>query len=319
MGLVFHGSVPTFADLPASGQQQGDSYIVADENDKLYVWDAATTAWVEGGSIQGPPGPAGGAGPRGTGWFVGTGAPPAVIEGSLPGDLYLDMATGDVYSLGEAPAGIPIGDLPALGGAFEGGFYAGLWSDSADGIATHALVVAPKSGGQTSLVWRTTNTAGSGYASEFDGFTNTEAALAAGAALYPAAAWARGLAIGGYDDWYVPSRYELIALYRQFKPGDASEAFNSEEPGDGVNPHMVPPAGEYGAGGFFDSNPSQTSVLAFRDGQVQAFDAATYASSTQAPTATQIRGVFFDNGMLLAGNKNVSRPTRAIRRVAVIP
>jgi hypothetical protein len=57
--------------------------------------------------IQGPAGPTGSAGAagaagatgtRGSQWFVGTGAP-GTISGSLPGDKYLDTASGDVYDL----------------------------------------------------------------------------------------------------------------------------------------------------------------------------------------------------------------------------
>lgn len=49
--------------------------------------------------MQGLPGADGGMEPqgnRGTGWFTGSGAPSAV-PGSMPGDLYLDQSSGDVY------------------------------------------------------------------------------------------------------------------------------------------------------------------------------------------------------------------------------
>lgn len=68
-------------------------------------------------SVQGATGPQGNAGPqgnpgakgdagapgatgtRGSQWFVGDGAPPAIVTGSIPGDKYLDRTTGDVYDL----------------------------------------------------------------------------------------------------------------------------------------------------------------------------------------------------------------------------
>jgi hypothetical protein len=102
------GSVPTVGDLPPTGNAQGDAYIV-EADDSLHIWDG--TAWVSGGSIQGPPGAQGpqgpqGAtgsqgpsGPRGTGWFTGSGAPVEPISGSIAGDLYLDVSSGDVYEL----------------------------------------------------------------------------------------------------------------------------------------------------------------------------------------------------------------------------
>lgn len=42
-----------------SAQQQGDSSVVADENDKRYVGKSDSDTWVNGGSIQGPSGPSG--------------------------------------------------------------------------------------------------------------------------------------------------------------------------------------------------------------------------------------------------------------------
>lgn len=50
---------------------------------------------------QGDPGPTGSAGAtgqRGTNLYTGTGAP-GTIAGSLPNDKYLDLSTGDVYTL----------------------------------------------------------------------------------------------------------------------------------------------------------------------------------------------------------------------------
>jgi len=121
LGITFKGQVPTDADLP-NGAAQGDSYIVQ-ADDSFWVYDASTTAWVNGGSIQGPqgiegpqgaagtdgaagadstvPGPAGAdgaAGVRGATWFTGSGVPAADLAGALAGDLYLDTVSGDVYT-----------------------------------------------------------------------------------------------------------------------------------------------------------------------------------------------------------------------------
>lgn len=56
---------------------------------------------------QGPVGPQGPEGPRGfdgtfggTAWWSGNG-PPVTVIGSKPGDKYLDVDTGDVYTLGD--------------------------------------------------------------------------------------------------------------------------------------------------------------------------------------------------------------------------
>lgn len=73
-------------------------------------------AWSNVGNIKGPQGPQGpqgnagtagapgaagsngAAGARGSLWYTGTGAP-GTIAGSLPGDQYLDTASGNVYTL----------------------------------------------------------------------------------------------------------------------------------------------------------------------------------------------------------------------------
>ena len=52
-GITMQGSVPTSGDLPASGNTQGDAYLVQ-ADDSLWIWDG--TQWISGGSIQGPPG-----------------------------------------------------------------------------------------------------------------------------------------------------------------------------------------------------------------------------------------------------------------------
>jgi hypothetical protein len=301
--------VASFANLPGS-PAGGDAYLVADEADKLYVWDAGATTWVDGGSIQGPagaPGPAGSAGaagPRGTGWFVGSGPPPASIPGSLVGDLYLDTATGDVYTLG---AGYPVGSLPAIGASFQGGYYGGLISQSGNGVATHALIVAPASTGQTTLATKTTNTATSGTDSTHDGFANTEAA---NSASHPAAQWARALTIGGYTDWYIPALYELEILYRKFKP-DNSEGNTS---GYGANTYAVPQT----TNNYSPTVPPVTTVTAFLLGNGQDFFSGPVASSTQdSATTVLVQDWYYGNWDPLS--KTGSLSVRAIRKIPVVP
>lgn len=344
-GINLKGSVPTYADLPSSGQQQGDAYVVQDESDTLYVWDAEAPGWVNAGEIQGPAGPTGPAGPegptgpqgiqgepgatgpagpqgvqgvqgpagaagpageRGTGWFVGSGPPPASIAGSKTGDLYLDTSTGDVYVLEEGPAGIPVGDLPAIGASFEGGYYGGLISMTGDGVATHALVIAPKPTGESAKAWKTANTATSGTDSVFDGYANCEAMNDAN---HPAAQWARALTIGGYTDWYLPSQAELEILYRKFKPDDSE----GSTPGYGANAYAVPPtSNDYGV------LPGVTTVSAFLYGGAQEFFSGEQLTSTQASATTAISQDWF-YGSYGGGSKTGARACRAIRKVAVVP
>jgi hypothetical protein len=138
-------------------------------------------------------------GPRGTGWFIGTGAPPSTIPGAVDGDLYLDLLTSTDYLLGP----IRVADLPAISSSFQGGYYAGVISHTANGVETHALIISPKAvGSALNLAWKTANTATTGTMSVFDGWANGEAM---NNASHLAAEFCRSLSIGGYDDWYLPA------------------------------------------------------------------------------------------------------------------
>ncbi|WP_143593584.1 collagen-like protein [Synechococcus sp. 1G10] len=349
-GINLKGNVATQAQLPSSGQLDGDAYVVAtvppDRTNVLFVWDTETTQWVDAGSISGPAGPAGpagsagptgpagGTGPagatgatgpqgiqgpigptgvagpagtRGTGWFVGSGPPPTNIPGSIVGDMYLDQATGDVYLLGSGPTGIPVGNLPAIGAAFQGGFYGGLISQSANGVATHALVIAPKATGHVLRACKTTNTATAGTSSTFDGYANSEAAKDA---AHPANQWARALSIGGYSDWYIPAQFELEILFRRFKP-DNSEG---NTPGFGANAYAVPPT----TANYSGSVPPATAVTAFQAGNAEAFEAINYGSSTQDGATTHVIQDWF-YGPPEPNSKTFQQQVRAIRKVAVLP
>jgi hypothetical protein len=72
------GSVATQSALPATGNTQGDAYIVS-ADDSLWVWNGAQ--WISGGSIQGPPGAQGPQGAQGV-----AGAPGQAGAQGLKGD-----------------------------------------------------------------------------------------------------------------------------------------------------------------------------------------------------------------------------------------
>ena len=86
-GLRILDVLASTADLPASAQA-GDAYLVGANG---WLWNGA--AWKDMGPIQGP------RGKDGQIRFTGNGPPPAVIIGSEPGDIYLDLITGDTYKL----------------------------------------------------------------------------------------------------------------------------------------------------------------------------------------------------------------------------
>jgi hypothetical protein len=200
-----------------------------------------------------------------------------------------------------------VASLPAIGAAYEGGFYGGLISQSGNGVPTHALIIAPKATGQSSRAIKTTNTATTGAGSTFDGLANSNAANDAG---HPAAQWARALSIGGFTDWYVPALYELEILFRRFKP-DNSEG---NTPGFGANPYAVPPT----TANYSVSVPPTTTVSAFVSGAAQAFFEGPNWSSTQDAATTAVSQDWY-YGEWSSLSKTVSQTVRAIRRIPVLP
>ena len=357
IGINFKGQVATIAALPANAAQ-GDAYLVQSD-DSLRVWESGSSSWVNGGSIQGPQGPAGVAGPagatgpqgpagpqgpqglqgpagsdgligpRGTGWFAGPGAPPASIPGAVDGDLYLDTTTGTVYQLGP----LRVAELPQVGSVFEGGYYGGLISHSANGVPSHALILAPLATGAllnpypAGVAWKSSNTSTAGASSSFDGYANT---LAMDVASHPAAAFCRGLSIGGFDDWYLPANQEWDILWRAFKPLALSADYYDGRPAYGSNPYAVPPGGTYTA-----ANPAQTALSAFQypggseslyqyDGNADA--AFLWWTSTEATAATALvrdarGGLLYEPEGLLKTSRTPegTMAVRAIRRIPVLP
>ena len=86
-GLVILGVLASEADLPPTAAV-GDAYLIGTD-----VWLFSGATWVNAGNIRGP------AGKDGQIRFTGNGPPPPVIVGSEPGDIYLDLLTGDTYKL----------------------------------------------------------------------------------------------------------------------------------------------------------------------------------------------------------------------------
>jgi hypothetical protein len=95
-GIIMRGSVPTEGDLPATGNVQGDAYIVQ-ADDSLWIYDG--TEFVSGGSIQGPPGSQGIQGVQGPTGAQGPVGPegPEGPEGPMgPADYTIIDAVGDL-------------------------------------------------------------------------------------------------------------------------------------------------------------------------------------------------------------------------------
>ena len=204
---------------------------------------------------------------------------------------------------------------PAIGSSFGGGFFAGYISHTANGVATHALIVAPAATGATGTgytlttdkQWKTSSTTTAGTTSTYDGAANTAAMVTAGIADHPAAEFCETLSIGGYTDWYLPARDELEIAYYNLKP-----TTTSNDTGYGANAYSVPArVSNYTAG-----TPAQTTVTAFQTGNSEAFDDVDHWSSTESfPTSARSEG-FFD-GFQGDNSKIDTFSVRAFRKVAL--
>jgi hypothetical protein len=199
--------------------------------------------------------------------------------------------------------GIPIGD------AYEGGFFAGYISHTADGVATHGLIVAPAASGyngQATLAWKTSNTSTSGTGSSFDGAANS---ANMNNASHPAAQYCEGLTIGGYSDWYMPARYELDIAYENLKPNAAGN-----DTSWGINDYSVPKRTVNRTAGA----PAQTSIAAFQSGGAEAFVVSVHYSSTEAG-ATIAWLLQFSSGLHQTANftKTDRAYVRAFRKFAL--
>jgi len=203
-----------------------------------------------------------------------------------------------------------------IGEPFGGGYFAGYISHTADGNPTHALIVAPRETGATgtsytlttNLAWKTANTATAGTTSDFDGVANTAAMVTAGIADHPAAKFCVDLSIGGFTDWYLPSRYELDIAYFNLKPG--TQANNTSW---GINDYSVPKRTINNTVAY----PAQTSVTAFSTSS-EAFIASEHWSSTANVASSNIGWwISFASGLLGQNAKTAGYRVRAFRRIAL--
>jgi len=195
--------------------------------------------------------------------------------------------------------------LPAIGTSMEGGFFAGAISHTANGAATHLLIVAPKATGAsgggytitTNLEWKIVDTTTTGTTSDFNGSANS---ANMNNASHPAGQFCEGLSIGGYSDWYLPARYELDIAYENLKP-----TTDSNDTSFGINAYSVPARTVDRTAGA----PTQTSVAAFQSGGAEAFVASFHWSSTEFSSSNGWLHSFFN------GNQNNGNPKTSLARV----
>jgi hypothetical protein len=212
-------------------------------------------------------------------------------------------------------------DPANIGLAAEGGFFAGLISHTANGVATHALIVAPRATGAsgtgytltTNYTWKTSLTATAGTTSTFDGAANTAAMVTAGIANHPAANFCVGLSIDGYSDWYLPARYELDIAYYNLKPTTDNNITTK-----GINDYSVPKrtVNYTNAMFFVPGDPEQTSIADFQSTGAEPFVDTVHWSSTEH-SSTEARYFVFSNGETDVSTKDFSERVRAFRKLAL--
>jgi hypothetical protein len=219
--------------------------------------------------------------------------------------------------------------IPAvIGEAWGGGYFAGYISHTADGNPTHALIVAPRETGATgtgytlttNLQWALNQNAGNGtnYSTTtigtvangaFDGAANMAIFESIGIANFPAAEFCKNLNIGGYADWYLPSRFELDIAYFNLKPSTAANLASS-----GINAYSVPKRTINNTTAY----PAQTNLTVFTSAAQQAFVADNHWSSTEVITiSTSSEAVSFSSGNQFGGGKTAALRVRAFRKLAL--
>jgi len=258
------------------------------------------------------------------GGFTGTAASsPVTVSGLTGGTAYTFkvFATNAYGPSSLSSASNSATPSLVVGQAFGGGYFAGQISTSANGVATHNLIVADKTTGSTyGKKWGPSGT-GVYTTSRIDGPTNS-AVLAALGSTYEAATFCENLNSGGYTDWYLPALDELAVCYYFLKPGTTSNSTGSGSNAYAVSPQPI-------STNYTSGSPAQTSATNFRTGaSAQEFEPGTLApdlgghwTSTEGPN---IFGNFawdqeFINGLQTNTTDKtiITEYTRAIRRIAV--
>lgn len=171
----------------------------------------------------------------------------------------------------------PVAGGPAVGDAYGGGYFLGQLTISGQ---LYNIIVSPKATGQASATqkYKIDTVAFTGATSTNDGILIRDNMITAGIANFPAQQFCSGLSIGGFTDWYLPTRDELELAYRFLKPTTAVNLTTV-----GKNPSSVPPKDTF----YTTTDPAQTSVVLFRSGGAQAFTADYYNAATTGSAASQ--------------------------------
>jgi hypothetical protein len=203
--------------------------------------------------------------------------------------------------------GWPVPPPTVIGQAYGGGYYAGKISTTANGVATHYLIVAPKASGENSARKWGPYGVTTGITSVINGPANS-AALAALGSSYQAAVFCEGLTIGGYSDWYLPAKNELEVVQYFLKPTTGANNTSSGSNANAVSPEPINT-------NYTSGSPAQTSATAFRNTNSEALMTEIYWSSSESGASA----AWGQNPVNLFQNSNGSSSANYVRAVRRVP
>jgi hypothetical protein len=184
------------------------------------------------------------------------------------------------------PFTVPVGTFIP----FEGGYLGGLVAENEDGVPTYALILAPKEVGEILVNFSPTFDQGlvPSNLSPIDGQLNTQLLIDNYGSPALPALYCNNLVHAGFDDWYMPSIYELEIIYYGLGPVDpepyrdfwfikgdiigeptaGQQKFNLYYGEIGPNPYAVPSRANIP---YTLTVPGQTTADLFEQGGAQAF------------------------------------------------
>jgi len=216
-----------------------------------------------------------------------------------------------------------------IGEELGGGYFAGYISHTENGVPTHALIVAPRATGATgggytlttNLKWADETVAAPAHNvlinanSSFDGKVNTDLMMSLianntySAGAFPAAQFCADLSIGGFTDWYLPSRFELDIAYFNLKP-----SVDVNNTSWGANVYSVPRRPRSNS----RNSPIQTNLTAWQaTAGSQAFVADVHWLSTEVNSVNAWFLGLLNGGQSGFDSKTLTLRVRAFRKLAL--